>query len=175
LPHVARPEGRSKRERARHESNDDKAKFVDAMHCSRTVMVRLVGCSATARLAVSDGMGPASGHFFVALTLWPGASSRAPSGTRNRNRYLKSKLCKNCVRWARNLREILTFTESHHGASCGGNSLCLLRNDVFQCRSVSLARFAFQASSNRPPPEASIRIQVGREDPPIVHSPASDH
>ena len=57
------------------------------------------------------------------------------------------RLCKNCVRWVRNWRRIRTSTESHGGASWGGKSLNRIRYEVFQCRSVSVARFAFQACS----------------------------
>ena len=56
-----------------------------------------------------------------------------------------SELCRNCVRSARNRRQTPTFTGSHRGAFPSGKSLNRLRDEVFRCRSVSLAGVAFQA------------------------------
>jgi hypothetical protein len=57
------------------------------------------------------------------------------------------ELCRNCVNWGRSRRRIPASTESHQGASRRRNSLNPLRNEMFQCRLVSLAEVAFQACS----------------------------
>ena len=75
-----------------------------------------------------------------------GVGARLPDGP-TQDRYVKSELCRNCVRWARNRRRIPTFTGSHREAFCGGKSLNRLREEVFQYRSVILATIAFQACS----------------------------
>jgi hypothetical protein len=59
----------------------------------------------------------------------------------------KSSLCKNCVRWPRNRRRTSRFTGSHRGVSWRRKSLNRVRYDVSWCRSVSIAKIAFQACS----------------------------
>lgn len=45
-----------------------------------------------------------------------------PIFDRQRERYPKIELCRNCVRWVRNWRRTPTFTASHGEAFQGGKS-----------------------------------------------------
>jgi hypothetical protein len=70
-----------------------------------------------------------------------------PRNTSSYANNSKRKLCKNCVRWARNQRRTPTITASHGRTISGGKSLMGMRERVFQYHSVSVSRVAFQACS----------------------------
>jgi len=69
--------------------------------------------------------------------------ARRPPGT-HRNKSTR-RLCRNCVRCARNRRRIPPLTESHQRVPSSGKSSISLRVEVARYRSVHFARVAFQA------------------------------
>jgi hypothetical protein len=74
-------------------------------------------------------------------------AKRTLSSYRRTWRRTPTSKAENCVRQVSDRREIRRLTASHRGACCRRKSLNRMRDEVFCCRLVALARFAFQACS----------------------------